>query len=664
MVRRSCAGGQHFGVKRRPRQITMSCNHNHSKPTSGSTHPLCNADLLSAVACGALLGGGLLAHFNGAPASVETQLLLASCAAGGWHVTIRSLTQLARFQFDVDLLMLVAAIGAGLIGRLEESAILLLLFSLGHGLEGLATDRARNAIRALGTLTPKVARVVRNGRDIELAVEELAVGDLVRVMAGERIAVDGDVREGTSAVDQSPITGESVPIVKEVGDDVFAGTVNGDGLLLVATTRLASQSTMARMVKLVEESQVNKGRTQRLTERFTRIYTPIVLVSVPMIIAVLTSFFGMTFADAFLRAMAVLVGASPCALVISTPSAVLAGVAQAARSGVLIKGGMHLEALGIVRAIAIDKTGTVTQGRPDVTDVVAADGFTPRDVIAIALALDQHSSHPLALAVVRRAKRDGVSAREIRDIRAIPGRGVEGVIGDSRALIAGPRAFSKGETATISGQLQTQIDLLEDRARTVSVVALGDQCVGAIAMADQVRPDVAQIFARLKSLGIRHLVMLTGDNAKVAQAVAAPLGIDEVKAGLLPEHKIAEVQMLIKTWGAVAMVGDGVNDAPALASATVGIAMGASGTDVALEAADIALMADDLSKLPFAVGLSRAARRTIMQNVTISLGVVAVLIPCALFGVVPLSLAVVLHEGSTVVVAFNALRLLLYRESK
>ncbi len=558
--------------------------------------------------------------------------------------------------------MLVAAIGAGVIGRLEESAILLLLFSLGHGLEGLATDRARNAIRALGTLTPKVARVVREGRDLQVPVEELAVGDLVRVMAGERIAVDGEVREGTSAVDQSPITGESVPVVKEIGDDVFAGTVNGDGLLLVRTTKLASQTTMARMVKLVEESQANKGRTQRLTERFTRIYTPIVLVSVPTIIFVLTTFFGMTFADAFLRAMAVLVGASPCALVISTPSAVLAGVAQAARSGVLIKGGMHLESLGMVRAIAFDKTGTVTQGRPDVTDVIAADGFTARDVLEIALALDEHSSHPLALAIVRRAKRDAISAREIRDVRAIPGRGVAGMIGDSRALIAGPRSFGKADFPQLTAQLQAQVDALEAQARTVSIIALGDRCVGAVAMADQVRPDIAKTLARLKSLGIRHLVMLTGDNPKVAHAIAAPLGIDEVKAGLLPEHKIDEVHLLMKNWGAVAMVGDGVNDAPALASATVGIAMGASGTDVALEAADIALMADDLSKLPFAVGLSRRARRTIMQNVTISLGVVAVLIPCALIGVVPLSWAVVLHEGSTVVVAFNALRLLLYRD--
>lgn len=652
----------------------MSCNHDHDhardherdheRAGSVRRNPLRDLDLLSAILCAAFLLASVIAPRCGADEFTTNILQWIACAVGGWRVTIRSFAQLMRFRFDVDLLMLVAAIGAGVINQWEEAAILLLLFSLGHGLEGLATDRARDAIRALGTLTPKVARVVRNGVEQVLSVEALVIGDLVRVIPGERIAVDGEVREGETAVDQSPITGESMPIHKMVGSSVYAGTVNGDGLILVATTRLSSQTTMARMVKLVEESRANKGKTQRLTEKFTRIYTPIVLVSVPMVIIVLMNFFGMTFAEAFLRAMAVLVGASPCALVISTPSAVLAGIAQAARSGVLIKGGMHLESLGTVRAIAFDKTGTVTQGRPEVTDLVASAGSTEGDVLAVALALDQHSSHPLALAVVRRAKKDGVNAPEIEAIRAIPGRGVEGMIMNQRALIAGPRAFGRDGNPEISKALRERIETLESQSHTVSVISLGNQVIGAIAMVDQVRPDVARIFAKLKALGIRRLIMLTGDNAMVATAVAKPLGIDEVKAELLPENKIREVQSLMQTWGAVAMVGDGVNDAPALATATVGIAMGATGTDVALEAADVALMADDLSKLPFAVGLSRRARRTIMQNVVISLGVVGMLVPCAALGIVPLNWAVVLHEGSTVVVAFNALRLLRYRDSK
>lgn len=639
----------------------MGCNHTHAGACSSKPPKAFDPDLLSAIVCFGLLLAGIIAPRLGVGELGTWSLLLLSCIAGGWHVTIRSIAQLWQFKLDVDLLMLVAAIGAGLIGQLYEAAILLFLFSLGHGLEGLATDRARNAIRALGKLTPKTARVVRDGVNQDLPVESILVGDFVRVMPGERIAVDGEVREGESAVDQSPITGESVPVHKVVGSGVFAGTVNGDGLLLVTTTRLSSQSTMARMIQLVEESQANKGRTQRLTEKFTRIYTPIVLASVPTLIAIMTMGFDMTFPDAFLRAMAVLVGASPCALVISTPSAVLAGVAQAARSGVLIKGGMHLESLGTVRAIAFDKTGTVTQGRPEVTDLVAADHSTAREVLSIALALDQHSSHPLAMAVGRRGRADGVEPSAIESVRAIPGRGVEGVVGGAPALIAGPRAFGRNGVPPIPTQLRARIAELESQSRTVSVVSIGDRVVGAIAMADPVRPDVARIFGQLKALGISRLIMLTGDNSQVAATVAQQLGIDEVKAELLPEIKILEVKALMQKWGSVAMVGDGVNDAPALATATVGIAMGASGTDVALEAADVALMADDLSKLPVAVGLSRAARRTIKQNVIISLGVVAVLAPCAALGFVPLSGAVVLHEGSTVLVAFNALRLLGYR---
>ncbi len=588
--------------------------------------------------------------------------LLAACVAGGWHVTVRSLQQLLVGRFDVDLLMLVAAIGAGVIGRLEESAILLFLFSLGHGLESFASDRARNAIRALGKLTPKSARVIREGVEREMPVEELAVGDLVRVKPGERLPIDGVVREGSSAVDQSPITGESVPVRKNVGSSVFAGTVNGEGLIVVATTKLATESTMARMIRLVEESQANKGRTQRMTEKFTRVYTPIVLVTIPALIALMVFGFSMSFSDAFLRAMAVLVGASPCALVISTPSAVLAGIAQAARNGVLIKGGAHLEALGTIRAIAFDKTGTLTEGRPEVTDVVARDGMAAKDVLSIAQALDRDSSHPIAQAVVRYAAQEGAEGRVAQSVRVNPGLGVEGQVDGARAVIGSPRGFGRDGLPAIPAQLAQRVHEIEAAARTVSVVSLNGEVIGLIAVADRPRPRVAEILARLRAKKIRRLIMLTGDNEPVAKAIAAPLGIDEVAAGLLPERKIEEVRALMARCGTVAMVGDGVNDAPALAAATVGIAMGAGGTDVALEAADIALMGDDLSKLPFAVGLSRAARKVIVQNVVISLGVVALLVPFAALGVVPLGLAVVMHEGSTVVVAFNALRLLAYKD--
>ena len=619
-------------------------------------------DLISALACAVLFGVGLVAKNLGGGDSVELAFLVGACVAGGWRVAIRSGAQLLEGRLDVDLLMLVAAVGAGVIGRVEESAILLFLFSLGHGLEALATDRARNAIRALGQLTPKTARVVRDGVEQELPIEALAVGDLVRVKPGERIPVDGKVREGSSSVDQSPITGESVPVRKGVGTGVFAGTVNGEGLIVVATTKLATESTMARMVRLVEESQANRGRTQRMTERFTRIYTPIVLVSVPALIALLVYGFAMPFNDAFLRAMAVLVGASPCALVISTPSAVLAGIAQAARNGVLIKGGAYLEALGTIKAIAFDKTGTLTEGRPEVTDVVGANGSSATEVLAIAHALDRDSSHPIAQAIVRKAQAEGAAERSAQDVRANPGRGVEGSLDGLRAAIGSPRAFGRNGFPAIPADLAQRVAEIESLSRTVSVVALDGRVVGFIAVSDRPREGVAAILDKLRRLSIGHLVMLTGDNEMVAKTVAASLRVDEVSAGLLPERKIEEVRALMAKYGSVAMVGDGVNDAPALAASTVGIAMGASGTDVALEAADIALMGDDLSRLPFAVGLSRAARRIIVQNVVISLGVVAMLVPFAAFGVVPLGLAVVMHEGSTVVVAFNALRLLAYKE--
>jgi len=614
--------------------------------------------------CGAFLLAGVLAPRLGASDSTARVLLWISCASGGWHVAIRSLQQLLRLRLDVDLLMLVAAIGAGVINQWTEGAVLLFLFSLSHGLENLASERARHAIRALGTLTPTTARVVRGDAESDVPVESLRVGDLVRIKPAERVAVDGELLEGETTVDQSPITGESVPVHKSPGALVFAGTLNGDGVITVRRTKLASETTMARMIRLVEESQSAKGTVQRMAERFTAVYTPIVLAGVPVLIAFLVFVLGMNFSDAFLRAMAVLVGASPCALAISTPSAMLAGIAQAARSGVLIKGGVHLESLGTIRAIAFDKTGTITRGRPEVQRIIGAGNTSEREVIALAAALNRHSSHPLALAISRRAAKDAVgeSAHQVDSVRALPGRGIEGSLAGTRVAVVGPRALGSDGLPKATPAVLRQIADLESAAQTVSVVIRADEVVGVIAMSDQVRPDVRQILERLKSLGIARLVLLTGDNRTVAVRVAEPLGVDEIRAELLPEDKINEVRRLLGEWQSVAMVGDGVNDAPALAVATVGVAMGASGTDVALEAADVALMADDLAKLPFAVGLSRRARSIVKQNVLISMAVVAMLIPFAAAGVVPLSLAVVLHEGSTVVVAFNALRLLRYRE--
>ena len=622
---------------------------------------LADPDLVTALICGALLLSGWICSLAGVPEPAVMGLYIASCLAGGWRTTIHAAQQLLKLSLDVDMLMLVAALGAVALGRPGEGAMLLFLFSLGHGLEGFATDRARNAIRALGQLTPKFARVVRQGVEQELPVEALRSGDVVRVAPGDRLPVDGVIEDGSSSIDQSPITGESVPVHRSVGDGVFAGTVNGDGALRIRMTRPASESTMARMIRLVEESQQNKGQTQRMTERFTRIYTPVVLVSVPVLVGVLMGVFGMTFADAFIRAMAVLVGASPCALVISTPSAMLAGIAQAARKGVLIKGGAHLESLGTVRAIAFDKTGTLTRGTPEATDVIAAEGATEPEVLAVAAAVDSSSSHPLAQAIVRRARADRALALEASDVRLLSGKGMEGMVGGRRALVCSPGTLDGVQAPAMPDALAPRVRALQDQAKTVSMVVHGDRVIGAVALADTVRPGARETLAGLRRAGVSRLVMLTGDNERVARSIGSQVGIDDVKAGLLPEQKIGEVRSLLASHGRVAMVGDGVNDAPALAAATVGVAMGAGGTDVALEAADVALMADDLSKVGFVIGLSRAARSIVIQNVAISMGVVAVLVPLAALDVVNLAGAVVLHEGSTVVVAFNALRLLGYR---
>ncbi len=617
---------------------------------------------------GLLLAAGFVAEHVESPEPLVTGIFLASALVGGWHAVLTSLAQLLRFQFDVDLLMVVAAVGAGAVGQIEEGAMLLFLFSLGHGLEGFATERARRAIDGLGALTPEVAARLIDPTSVDTAVEEvpvvaLAVGDLVRVLAGERLPVDGVVRRGESSVDQSPITGESVPVAKAAGAPVFAGTLNGDGVLIVQATKRAGESTMARMVRLVEESQANKGRVQRAAEVFTRVYTPVILVAVPILIGVLMSM-GFSWPEAFTRAMAVLVGASPCALAISTPSAVLAGIARAARAGILVKGGASMEALGVVDVVAFDKTGTLTAGTPQVTDVLVASGHLKESVLRVAAALDAQSSHPLARAVRRSAEEAGISGCDgaAADVRSIRGKGVSGTVHGEHAAILSPRAvLASREWPTPEDALRASVVAAEAGAQTVSMVVLGSSVIGALCVADPPRTDARSTIQRLRTIGIRRTVMLTGDNSEVARAVGLAVGVDEIRADLLPEQKIDAVKRLLSESKGVAMVGDGVNDAPALAAATVGIAMGASGTDVALEAADVALMSDDLSALPFAFELSRRTRTIIRQNVGISLGVVGLLVIAASAGWVGLGVAVVLHEGSTVVVAFNALRLLGYR---
>ncbi len=613
----------------------------------------------------AVAGAALLGGFLASRAELEPLALGCYAAAylvGGWEATRDGIRQLLKGRLDIDFLMVVAAIGAALVGEFAEGALLLFLFSLGHGLESLALDRARSAVSALAGLAPKRARVRgADGVEREVPAEDVAVGDLVVVRPGERIPADGTISEGRSAVDESPITGESMPVDKEPGAGVFAGSLNGDGALAVRVTMRASDTVVARMVRLVAEAQATKSLAERAAERFTRIYVPCVIAATVLAVVVPPLAGWLPWDEAFRRAMSMLIGASPCALAISTPAAVLAGLARAARGGVLVKGGMHLEALGTLRAVAMDKTGTITRGKPVLAKALPMPGVSEEELLRVAAAVETASSHPIARAVVDAALARGIALPAAEDAVAVRGKGVEATIDGARAGVGRASLFAGDGTRAAGEAVEPLRAQLEADAMTAMSVVHGGRALGAIGVRDTPRPEAAEAIAALAKLGC-EVTMLTGDNAATAAAIAREVGVGTVRAGLLPEQKIDEVQALVARHGSVAMVGDGINDAPALAAATVGIAMGHGGTDVALEAADVALMSDDLTRLPFAIDLGRATRAMIRQNVIFAMGVVAILIPLTLFGAVPLSVAVICHEGSTVLVALHGLRLLSRRD--
>jgi Zn2+/Cd2+-exporting ATPase len=620
-----------------------------------------NRELIFSVVAGVLvLMGWTGQRFLGVPAPVANALYILAYLFGGWDVARHAWHALRTKQFDTDLLMIMAAIGAALLGEFAEGAFLLFLFSLGHALEERALDRAREAVRALANLAPKMALVRRNDIETEVPVEQLQLQDVVIVRPGVRIPVDGEVLAGQSAVNQAPVTGESVPVEKTAGDKVFAGTVNGEGSLEVTVTKLAKDSTLTRVMKMVEDAQTQKSPTQQTVEKFERIFVPSVLIITALIIIV-PPLFGIPFRESFLRAMTLLVAASPCALALGTPATILAGVAQAARNGVLIKGGVHLETLGRLKAIAFDKTGTITHGQPEVTDVRVFDAqINQDDFLALAAGMENRSGHPLAQAVVRAAQAKGLSLPTAGDVESLTGRGLRARV-NGQLILIGNRKLMDEAQVTVPADAQQQIEMLQSAGKTMMLVARDNQLAGAIAVADTVRAEAATTMQALKRIGIQETVMLTGDNALVASAIAEKVGLSTFRADLLPEDKLIAIRKLNEQWGHTAMVGDGVNDAPALANATVGIAMGGAGTDVALETADVVLMSDDLSKLPFAVSLGRATRAIIQQNLFISLGVIAFLMLASLMGWAAISVAIVFHEGSTIVVVLNALRLLGYR---
>ncbi|MCX6017856.1 MAG: heavy metal translocating P-type ATPase [Chloroflexi bacterium] len=662
--------------------------------------------ILVGITLAAMLTAWAISTLAPAQTALTTGFYVVAYGAGGAFGLKESIAALRRGAVEVDLLMVLAALGAATVRAPFEGAMLLFLFSLSNVLQGYALGRTRDAIRALMKLRPNEALTRRNGGTLLLPIDQLVLGDRIMVRPGERMPLDGTVLEGESACDESSLTGESMPVTKRVGDTVFAGTINQSGGIEVEVTRLAQDSTIAKLIKLVEDAQSEKAETQRFLDKAERIYAAGVIVFTLLLIFVPYLLLGESFSIAFYRAMTAMVVASPCALVISTPSAILSAIANGARRGVLFKGGAHLERAADISVVAFDKTGTLTEGRPTVTDVTIIPLFddehkslastptsfrtparrtvehhTPNEqntLLLLAAAVESKSEHPLATAIVKTATERGLQWPEVTQFQSVTGRGVRAQVdfmGGVEIAIGSPRYFDGIELFGRPAALD-EVTRLQDEGKTSVIVAKvkSDESMnvlGVIAIADVIRPGAARIAEDLNSVGVQRVVMLTGDNERVARAIAQQANVGEFFADLLPQDKVVRIKELLKPATSntsngrrrdpvVAMVGDGVNDAPALATATLGVAMGAAGTDVALETADIVLMANDLQKIPYAIALSKAARRVVAQNLIFSSAVIVILLISALGFKLPLPLGVVGHEGSTVLVVLNGLRLLAF----
>jgi Cd2+/Zn2+-exporting ATPase len=612
--------------------------------------------LLLTIVSGVLTLAGFLLALLGAAPLLTIPVYAGGMLAGGWLVARRGLLALRTLTLDMNVLMTLAVIGAAAIGDWLEGATVIFLFSVANLLESYTMNRARRSIRALMDLSPKTARVRRQGEELSVGVEEVQVGDHLSVRPGERIPLDGVVVEGSSAVDQAPITGESLPVEKARGDEVFGGTINGQGYLEVQVTRRSRDTAVARIIHSVEQAQSRKAAAQRFVDRFARYYTPAV-VGAALLVAVLPPLLaGAAWGVWLYRALVLLVVACPCALVISTPVTIVSGLARATREGILFKGGAFLEAMGRLRAFAFDKTGTLTRGRPEVAAVLPLAGLGEREVLRLAAGLESRSEHHLAEAVLACARARGVEIPEPESFQAFPGKGAAATLGGKRYYIGNHRLFE--EMGWCYPAVDARLDRLEKQGQTAVLLGDGGRVLGIIAIADQPRPEAREALAELKRLGVGNTLLLTGDNRSTARTIAARLGVREWRSELLPEDKVRAVRELVAVHGGAVMVGDGVNDAPALAAATVGVAMGAAGTDAALETADVALMSDDLGKLPVAVRLSRRVSALVRQNVLFALALKAVFIALTPLGLTTLWMAVMADMGASLVVIFNGMRAL------
>ncbi|BCW93968.1 MAG: cadmium transporter ATPase [Thermoanaerobaculum sp.] len=626
--------------------------------------PWRNPKVLTSAASGVLLLLGWLLGLAGAPAALPLVTYLVAIVVGGFFFGREAVLELVlERRIGIELLMSLAAVVAAAMGQAMEGAMLVFLYSISEAAEGYTEEKTRSAIKTLMSLAPQTALVRRDGREVEVPAEELKVGEIFIVKPGGAIATDGQVVAGRSSVNQAPVTGESVPVPKGPGDVVFAGTINGEAALEVQATKTVADNTIARIIHMVEEAQERKGASQRFIERFGARYSPAVLLAGALIAMLPPLLAGAPWSVWLIRATVFIVAAAPCALVISIPVTMVAAMGTAARRGVLVKGGVYLEELAKVTVVALDKTGTLTRGEPEVAEVVVCNAaedpptLTAAEVLAIAAGVEAHSEHPLARAITRYAQEQGIEPVAATGLSAIPGAGATATVHGRPVFVGSPDLF-RTHLGLPPEFLPDQLERLAAAGMTPVIVGSEKHCWGLLGLRDTVRPVARAAIQALRDLGIRRIVMLTGDHPRAAEQVARELGIDQVHAGLKPEDKVAKVTELTQRYGHVAMVGDGVNDAPALAEATVGIAMGAAGTDVALETADVALMADDLGQLAYALHLARRTRSVVRQNLALSALVIGGLVLGAVGGVFSLPVAVLGHEISELIVIASGLRML------
>lgn len=619
---------------------------------------LLNATLL-------LVFGYLSQYVNGEENLITSLLFAASIVMGGYSLFKVGFQNLLRFEFDMKTLMTVAIIGAAIIGEWAEGAIVVILFAISEALERFSMDRARQSIRSLMDIAPKEALVRRNGQEMMIHVDDIAVGDVMIVKPGQKIAMDGVVVSGYSAVNQAAITGESVPVEKTINDDVFAGTLNEEGLLEVKVTKLVDDTTIAKIIHLVEEAQGERAPSQAFVDKFAKYYTPIIMIVAALVAVIPPLFFDGSWAAWIYQGLSVLVVGCPCALVISTPISIVSAIGNAAKKGVLIKGGVYLEEMGALKAIAFDKTGTLTKGVPVVTDFkVFNDQTNTSELLSVITALEYRSQHPLASAIMRKAEEENISYSDVMvdEFSSITGKGIKGIVNGTTFYIGNPKLFKELPTTRFSSEQEQLVTTLQNAGKTAMVVGTDSTILAVIAVADEVRESSKDVIQKLHQLGIQKTIMLTGDNKGTATAIGGHVGVSDVQAELLPQDKLDFIKQLRSDYGNVGMVGDGVNDAPALAASTVGIAMGGAGTDTALETADVALMGDDLRKLPFAIKLSRNALSIIKQNITFALAIKLIALLLVIPGWLTLWIAILSDMGATLLVALNGLRLMRVKE--